>query len=104
MPAGRFWSTTEQETAVRMRARGLSYGQIAFRMDRTPNAVAARLRYLRTASKPPRTVEPKPPPVRPTLSPFERQLVALIRGARLAPKFVPPPRSYDFTLGGVSEI
>lgn len=40
---------------------------------------------------------------RAAMSPFERQMAALRNGARLVERFVPPPREYAFTLGGVSE-
>lgn len=41
------WQPHEDETALEMRSRSKSYGQIAIRLQRTPDAVAARLRLLR---------------------------------------------------------
>lgn len=40
------WSESDDRVALDMRGRGKSYGQIACRVCRTPDAVAARLRYL----------------------------------------------------------
>lgn len=40
------WQPHEDGIALDMRGRGKSYGQIAIRVHRTPDAVAARLRYL----------------------------------------------------------
>lgn len=40
------WTPDDDATALEMRSRRRSYGQIAFRVRRTPGAVAARLHYL----------------------------------------------------------
>lgn len=40
------WSPEADAKALEMRSRGMSYGQIALKVLRTPNAVAARLHYL----------------------------------------------------------
>lgn len=40
------WSAEDDATALEMRSRRRSYGQIALRVRRTPGAVAARLHYL----------------------------------------------------------
>lgn len=42
------WMTSEQRIALDMKARGKSSYQIALRVGRTPDAVAARLRYIST--------------------------------------------------------
>jgi hypothetical protein len=42
------WTPEEDERARKLRADAHSYGDIARTLKRTPDAVAARLRYLRT--------------------------------------------------------
>jgi transcriptional regulator len=39
-----FWTTTEIRHALKMRERGLSYGQIALKLGRTIASVSAQLR------------------------------------------------------------
>ncbi len=39
-----------------------------------------------------------------SMSPFERQMDAIRRGAGICERFIPPPAEYAFTLGGVSGL
>lgn len=41
------WDSEEDRTAKLLRNKGLSYGMISSHVRRSPDAVAARLRYLR---------------------------------------------------------
>lgn len=41
------WEPTEDDLALTLRANGKTYGQIAIRSRRSPDAVAARLRLLK---------------------------------------------------------
>lgn len=43
----RRWKPTEDVMLLEMRRRGLTSGQIAFRIPRSPNAILARLRLLK---------------------------------------------------------
>lgn len=45
-PCGWLWTPGEDAIAADMRARDKSYAQIGMKLHRTPDAVAARLRYI----------------------------------------------------------
>lgn len=47
----RYWGPSEDQLALKLRAEGKHYSEIAPKVRRSPDAVAARLRYIRNLAR-----------------------------------------------------